>query len=117
MRCFSQTAANMAVGIFAMGVLASNASAETLDLVCTLAGSSQTRAVAIDLATTLVVNGTGYEARRWPARVTDRDVTWDEIFDSRIGHSANHYVYERASGALHGTDVSGREVLSAVCHK
>lgn len=79
MRSFTQTMANFAVGIFATGVLASSASAETLDLVCTLAGSSQTRPVAMDLAAGLVSNGTGYDGRRWAARVTDRDVTWDEI--------------------------------------
>jgi hypothetical protein len=78
---FNLTVANMAVGIGATGVLASSASAEALDLVCTLAGSSQAQPVTIDLATGLVTNGTGYNARRWPARVTDQDVTRDEIFD------------------------------------
>jgi hypothetical protein len=117
MRYFGRAVANVAVGIFVMGVLASSATAETLDLICTLAGSSQVHPVTIDLATGLVANGTGYDARRWPARVTDHDVTWEESFDSRIGHSANHYVFERASGALRGTDVGGREVVSAVCHK
>jgi hypothetical protein len=117
MRRFSLTVANIAAGIYAIGVLASSASAETLDLVCTRASESQTRPVTIDLATGPVSNGAGYDERRWVARVTDNDRTWDETFHSRIGHSANHYVYERASGALHDTDIDGREVLSAVCHK
>lgn len=117
MRRFNRAVANMAVGTFAIGVMASSAYAETLDLVCATASDSQPRSVVIDLTMALVFNGAGNDARRWPTRVTDKDVTWDEIFDSHIGHFANHYVYERASGALRGTDMAGHEILSDVCHK
>jgi hypothetical protein len=98
---------------------ASFARAETLDLACSTADGSRAYHVTIDLAAGLVSNEAGRSARRWAAVVTDKDVTWDEEFDDRIGHTANHYVFERSTGTLRGTDMqsggSGREFLNAVC--
>ena len=106
----------LAAAMFALG---GSASAETLDLTCVNTDGSQSYHVAIDLESALVSNGAGYDARRWPAVVRDKDVTWDEVFDRRIGHTAHHYVFERASGVLRGTDMGsgGREILNLACRK
>jgi len=105
----------LAAGIFA---LAGSASAETLDLTCTNTDGSQSYHVAINLVSGVVSNGAGYAARRWPGIVSDKDVSWDEVFDRHIGHVAHHYVFERASGVLRGTDMdSGHEILNLACRK
>jgi hypothetical protein len=118
MRCFGQIVANMAVGIFVMGVLASNASAETLDLNCARAGGSSAFRLTVDPASGLVSNEGSLSGRRWAVLVNDKSITWDEVYDSRRGHIANHFVLDRATGTLRGTDVTnGGEILSAVCQK
>lgn len=103
----------------AMFALSGSASAETLDLTCMNTDGSQSYHVAIDLAASLVSDGAGYDAKRWPVTVSDRDVMWDEVFDRHIGHTAHHYVFERASGVLRGTDTGngGREILNLACRK
>lgn len=111
----------LAMALFVSGGLPARASAEILDFNCLNADGSQSYHVAIDLASGLVSNGAGYSARRWAAVVSDKDVTWDEAFDARVGHTAHHYVLERATGVLQGTDTAGgrqgREMLNLVCHK
>ena len=106
----------LAAAIFALG---GSASAETLDLTCVNTDGSHSYRVAIDLESGLVSNGAGYDVRRWPAVVSDKDVAWDEVFDSRIGHIAHHYVFERASSVLRGTDMGngGREISNLACRK
>jgi hypothetical protein len=111
----------LAMALFVSGGLPSRAFAETLDLNCLNADGSQSYHVAIDLGSGLVSNGAGYNARRWAAVVSDKEVAWDEVFDARVGHTAHHYVLERASGVLRGTDTAGggqgREILNLVGHK
>jgi hypothetical protein len=110
----------LAFAALAVLFMAGKAGAETLELTCTLADTGDRRPLAIDLGTGLVSNGMGYNARRWAARITDSEIAWDEIFDSRIGHVMNHYVLDRSSGALHGTDLtnsSAREIARAVCSR
>jgi hypothetical protein len=110
---------SLLIATLAVMFMAGEAEAETLDLTCTLAGKADRRPLVIDLGTGLVSNGTGYDARRWAARITDQEIVWDEIFDSRLGHVRNHYVLDRPSGALHGTDLANgaREIASAVCSR
>jgi hypothetical protein len=118
MRYFNQTVVNMAVGIFATGVLVLNASAETLDLNCAGAGGSSAFRLTVDPATGLLSNEGSPSGRRWAARVNDKSILWDEVYGSRRGHIANHFALDRATGTLRGTDVTnGGEVLSAICQK
>ena len=118
MRCFSQTVVNMAVGIFATGVLALNASAETLNLNCAGTGGSSAFRLALDPTIDLVSNEGSLSGRRWAARANDKSITWDEVYDSYGGHIANHFALDRTTGTLRATDMTnGGEVLSAVCQK
>ena len=109
------------VTILAGAVWTSGASAETLDLSCMPADSTQVHHIVVDLSSGLVFNDSDRGSRRWAAVITDKDVTWDEVYDSRAGHSANHYVLDRQAGTLHGTDVThggtGHEVVNAMCQK
>ncbi|MGH6872843.1 MAG: hypothetical protein ACREHE_15180 [Rhizomicrobium sp.] len=96
----------------------SGAQAETLNLTCTSADSSDARHIAIDLTSGLASNDTSSGGRRWAAVVTPNDVTWDEVYDSRGTHVANHYVLDRGTNVLHETDVARkREILTATCQK
>jgi hypothetical protein len=95
-----------------------SASAETFDLHCAGPSGSPAFRLTVDSGTGLVSDESGLSGRRWGARVDDKNITWDEVYDSRRGHFANHFVFDRATGALHGTDVTkGGEILSAVCQK
>jgi hypothetical protein len=95
-----------------------SAPAETLDLNCARASGSPAFRLIVDSGTGLVSDESGLSGRRWGARVDDKNITWDEVYDSRRGHFAHHFVLDRATGALHGTDVTkGGEILSAVCQK
>ena len=104
------------------GVLATAwmpASAEALDLSCTNADGSESYRLTVDLSSGLVSNGASRSGRRWAAVVNDKDITWDEVFDTRGGHTANRYLLDRASGTFRGTDLSRqeREILSLTCRK
>lgn len=105
--------------VFGWVIQAPAAVADSLELSCATAGGSHTFALSVDLSTGLVSNQGGYSGRRWARRVTDDDVTWNEVYDDRRGHVAQHFVLERPTGTLHGTDMagggSGTEILSAVC--
>jgi hypothetical protein len=114
---FLSISGKIAATVVASTILVSGASAETLDLTCRAADGSQSQRLRIDLTSNLVSYEGSLSGRSWAAHVSGGDFSWDEIFDSRIGHVANHYVYEAASGALHGTDAGGGEIVSAVCHK
>jgi hypothetical protein len=111
----------VATVIWTGAALAPGAAAETLDLTCTAPGTSQTQHVAIDLGTGLVRNDIGGSGRPWAAKVTDANISWDEVFDSRIGHTANHFVLDRSTGALHRTDMTHAqpvsETLNVLCQK
>lgn len=99
-------------------VLASNASAEILDFNCTLAGDSHSFRLTIDPTMGLVSNEGGNNGRRWAARVTEKDIAWDEVYDDRRGHVANHFVLDRTTGMLHGSDISSsNEIANAICQK
>ena len=69
----------------------------------------------------MVSNEAGGSGRPWAARIAASDITWDEVFDSRIGRVANHYVLERGTGTLHRTDMTRsedrREAVNSVCQK
>lgn len=95
------------------------AAAETLEMTCAAAGGSDGHRLTVDLGTGLVSNDAGGSGRRWAARVTGTEVTWDEVFDSRIGHSANHYSLDRNTGKLSGTEISSanHQVMIAGCRK
>ena len=88
---------------------------------CTAPGSSQAQHVAVDLGTKLIRNDMGGSGRPWAAKITDTNISWDEVFDSRIGHTANHYVLDRSTGTLHRTDKTRAqpisETLDVVCQK
>jgi hypothetical protein len=111
-------------GVIAAAALASPvsaASAETLNLTCKTTDGGQSRHLMIDLDSRLVSNEASGSGRSWAARITGNNIIWDEVFDSRIGHISNHYVFDRDTGTLHRTDMtgseSGREVVNAVCQK
>jgi len=113
-------------GSFALIILggafsASAVSAETLDLTCKATNGTQSQHLMIDLASGLVSNEASRGGRPWAARITGDNISWDEVFDSRIGHIANHYVFDRQTETLHRTDMtrseSGREVVNAACQK
>jgi hypothetical protein len=107
--------------IVSPGINTSVTLADILDLSCATTDSSRTFGLTVDRSTRLVSNQSSYSGRQWAAHVSDQDVVWDEIYDDRRGHVTQHYVLERPTGALHGTNVagaiSGREILSAVCKK
>ena len=118
---FLSISGGFALAILALPFLPYAASAETLDLTCTSADSSHSWHLTVDLTSGLVSNDAGGSGRRWAARVTGNDISWDEAFDSRIGHTANHYAFDRATGSLRRTDMtrseSGREAVNAICQK
>jgi hypothetical protein len=95
-----------------------SASAETFDLNCARAAGSSAFRLTVDSGAGVVSNEGGLSGRRWPALVSDKDVIWDEVYNSRRGQIANHFVLDRATGALRGSDMaSGSEILSAICQK
>jgi hypothetical protein len=95
-----------------------SASAETLDLNCARAAGSSAFRLIVDSGAGLVSDEGGPSGRRWAARVDDKNIIWDEVYDSRRGHFANHFVLDRATGVLRGTDTTkGGEILSAICQK
>jgi hypothetical protein len=115
---YTQVRSGLLVGCVAFMVLASSASAEPLNFTCASADSSDTFRVTTDLSSDLISNEGGQSGRRWAAHVTDKDVTWDEIYDLRRGHVANHFVLDRTTGSLHGADMAtSSEIMSAVCQK
>ncbi|MGH9594187.1 MAG: hypothetical protein ACRD5L_13935 [Bryobacteraceae bacterium] len=97
------------------------ASAETLELECKTPDSSRAGHVTVDLENGLVLNGMGGSGRRWAANLTDASIVWDEVYSSRNGHTADHYVLERSSGTLRRTDMArgqpAPETLTALCQK
>jgi hypothetical protein len=120
MRLFSNLG-SFALAIVGGASLATAASAETLDLTCKATDSAQSQHLMIDLASGLVSNEASSSGRPWAARITGDNISWDEVYDSRIGHIANHYVFDRQTETLHRTDMTrsenGREVVNAVCQK
>ena len=107
--------------IFGLALQSPIAVADSLDLSCATTDGSRTFGLTVDLSTGLVSNQGSNSGRRWAGRVTDGNVTWDEVYDERRGRIAEHFVLERPTGALHGTDIaggsSGRDILNAVCKK
>jgi hypothetical protein len=100
-----------------VGLAVSPASAETLSLICARANDSAGRHVVIDLTGGVVSNGAGYSAQRWVAVVTEKEVAWDENYASHRSRVSNHYVFDRQSNVLRGTDAAGHEMLNAACQK
>jgi hypothetical protein len=83
-----------------------------------LASGSSNFRLTVDSASGLVSNESSMSGRRWAALVGDKDVTWNEIYDSHRGHIANHFVLDRTTGALHGADMAdSSEIMNAVCQK
>jgi hypothetical protein len=107
------------LGVVVLTGFASATAADTLDLACNSPDKAHDYRLFIDLASGLISSDAGQGARRWAAIITDKDVSWDEVYDSRIAHVAHHYVLDRATDTLHGTDMAGagREIVTAVCAK
>ncbi len=111
----------MVLSVIGCAGFAGASSAEMLNFACSAPDNAHAYRLAIDLDSDLIASDSGQGARRWAAIITDKDVSWDEVYNSRIAHIAHHYVLDRATGALHATDLahdgSAHGILSAACSK